>query len=846
MNVRLSVVVVCAVLIATLAAAQSPFVVTTLPAQSNTRSSNTSRFTAVGETLYFFAYPDGGSAALWKWTEAGGAERVKQIFPNYYHAPVDSLTMLKLGTKLLFSAAIDARGHELWITDGTTAGTTLVKDIYSGGGSAPTLHIVAGTKAYFTAYHPDNGRELWVTDGTEAGTMLVKDLTGDSASTYPIGFATAGGNAYFHAADQLFVTDGTAAGTTALASGVGGAPAGVINENVLFLGSDATHGRELWITNGTTGGTAMLADINPGAASSWGGLPTSFAQPGAAEDVLFVQTGSSLYFFAEDATNGRELWKTDGTASGTQLVKDITPGAASSGLSHLVASSAGVFFLVDRSTLWFSNGTADGTIALGSYPSVQAMAGASNGAYLITRDRELIFSNGTPGGTIEITGVTAGTAPHLTATGGMVLFNGNDGTPTGIEPWVTDGTQAGTHLLADIDSVLRPFPGLKWMRAAGSNVFFAYQSKIFRSDGTAAGTFEVAAFGSNTYYSPPAGSAIGSTFLFAAGTEETLGLWKSDGTLAGTTLVEPFADIDSIFTSSAGYGLLLASKTSTYNGTRLWATDGTSGGTVALGPTIADTFVDLAGRTYFLSGFHHWDGDRRELWRTDGTAASTRLILKGNFKHLAAAGGTLYLARHETATGHELWKSDGTGDHLTLVKDIRTGSASSSPSSFTPVGNVLFFIADDGVHGNELWRSDGTEAGTFMVKDIGAGSSSVLSDLVASGPYLYFTRRESGGSSSEMWRSDGTAAGTIRLTEPAHHNTWLTPFDGTLMFAGSDTFRGAELWQSDGSIGGTFPFADLIAGVTSSSPGSLTVARDLISSPPSMRSCGPFRARRRG
>ena len=78
------------------------------------------------------------------------------------------------------------------------------------------------------------------------------------------------------------------------------------------------HGWELWESNGTTLGTQMLIDINNvGSASSY---PANF-----------TATANYLYFSANDGTNGTKLWRTDGTAAGTVLVDNIDPGSGSSG-----------------------------------------------------------------------------------------------------------------------------------------------------------------------------------------------------------------------------------------------------------------------------------------------------------------------------------------------------------------------------------------------------------------------------------------------------------------------------------------------------------------------------------
>jgi ELWxxDGT repeat protein len=63
-------------------------------------------------------------------------------------------------------------GRELWKSDGTTAGTQLVKDIEPGRyGSDPRTLTAVGDVLFFS-----RGDELWKSDGSEAGTILVKDI----------------------------------------------------------------------------------------------------------------------------------------------------------------------------------------------------------------------------------------------------------------------------------------------------------------------------------------------------------------------------------------------------------------------------------------------------------------------------------------------------------------------------------------------------------------------------------------------------------------------------------------------------------------------------------------------
>ena len=81
--------------------------------------------------------------------------------------------------------------------------------------------------------------------------------------------------------------------------------------SLYFSAEDASHGWELWKSDGTTAGTFMVKDIRPG---SRGSRPRSL-----------TAVGGMLFFTADDGIHGWELWKSDGTQAGTVMVKDIWP-----------------------------------------------------------------------------------------------------------------------------------------------------------------------------------------------------------------------------------------------------------------------------------------------------------------------------------------------------------------------------------------------------------------------------------------------------------------------------------------------------------------------------------------
>jgi ELWxxDGT repeat protein len=193
----------------------------------------------------------------------------------------------------------------------------------------------------------------------------------------------------------------------------------------------------------------------------------------------------------------------------------------------------------------------------------------------------------------------------------------------------------------------------------------------------------------------------------------------------------------------------------------------------------------------------------------------------GSFPHeLTKVSETFYFGALRGDTGGELWRSDGTAAGTRLVKDVRPGPASSGILELTAAGNTLFFTADDGVNGIELWRSDGTEAGTYLVKNIGSGgTSSKPRSLVAVGDVLYFAATDDAG--RELWRSDGTEKGTyrvadIRMGSASSDPDKLVSHNGAIVFTADDGEHGIEPWISDGSAAGTHLLEDVSRGASSS------------------------------
>lgn len=425
-------------------------------------------------------------------------------------------------------------------------------------------------------------------------------------------------------------------------------------------------------------------------------------------DESLMGIGKRLFFVASGGGHGNELWKSDGTPAGTKMVKNIHP------------DDCGEF------------------------------GGGSD-----------------PGGFTNVDGT---------------LFFGATDCKHGAEIWRSDGTRSGTRRLTRIPNGNGESPGN--LTNVDGRLFFSRSEYVadpprlwFRSE-----------------------------------------LWKSDGTRSGTKLV--YRSFWSQEHFVGGFrnlnGTLLFTANARYRGHELWKSDGTRAGTRVVkdinsgrGSSYPSSFRRLGRRLFFAAddGIHG-----SELWKSDGTRHGTKLVKDINRSYggrgisrpefLTNVDGRLFFSAYRSDTGRELWKSDGTRARTKLVRDIYPGdiSSGSDPRSLANIGGKLFFEAEDPTHGRELWKSDGTRAGTKLVKDIDPGVDGFASEPTHfDGGVLFGAGEPSHG--GELWWSDGTRAGT-RMVEDINPGTnssyprWLAKAGHAVFFEANDGTHGSALWKA--------------------------------------------------
>jgi ELWxxDGT repeat protein len=687
-----------------------------------------------------------------------------------------------------------------------------------------------GSRAVFVVGRGDedeSASELWTTDGTDAGTERLRtflDLSAqvvgsDGRIAFVLVFQP---SSYPKRPATLWRTDGTPEGTFALTRTVltsfGNA---VIHQgSLVFSACTEETDCEPWASDGTPGGTRRLRDITPG---PYGSDPRG----------PFLSLGDRVYFFAT-APDGPGLWGTDLTRQGTRRVA-LLP--LYSNPQDLQAAGERLFFVgKPQGSLWTSDGTAGGTRPVppfdgssGRTPKASRLLGAVGGIeYFSGVDPALgpqvYRTDGTPGGTRRLTSFPRSRQePEVTEAiplADRLLFVGSD-----LKLWTSGGSRASTHPLTGCAGGC-PAPFLSYQGFSrttdGRLAFFVgavgNDVEPWVTDGTAAGTRRLLELCANGYCGSYVtfGPVIRGRVLFAAGGD----LWSTDGTPTGTWRVGEGAyapDQAPLPVAAAGSHLVFAgfdksadpgtfvpqlkSSTGRLRSERILDLPLRDG--LGSSPTVFTALGDDV--LFFACGSPPYG-----VWKTRGTPETTVQVTdvqaacfpRTNARPLVVLGGVAYFAAIRNGDyWTELWRTDGTPEGTWQVSHVGPDKYVTTLNVFR--GKVLFAaeqIAGDATERRTtLWSTDGTAAGTAPLFDLPA---IFVYDLAVFEDALYFQGESRDNNlSNQIFRSDGTAAGTHALFPgggdmPPHF----------LRFGGQTFIASAgDLWRTDGTPEGTRP-----------------------------------------
>lgn len=736
---------------------------------------------------------------------------------------------------------------------GTAQTVTQVDDVFTGAGTDPdglgeggARNGTLGGLTYFAGTDQDSGAELWVSDGSAAGTRRFADICPGLCSSEPENFHVEGSRVYFTADDgrrglELWsLHDGDAAPSIVLDIHPGAGSSNPANfvQTVLLVGTvpvqrtyftatDPLRGRELWrLANGFA---SFEFDIEPGLAGS---NPLPIGALGNARVLLLATTGGL----------GREPHAAVYASStlppvAVPLIENLVDNgditaAVSLGNIGLIAVRLSDGPVSQSSQLWRTLGSAANTERLLVGTGLSELRGLMLHQNLslafFTADTgqnpELFVSDGTDAGTRAVMDDSSivGTPRALTPLGDWLLFLAGGAAADTVELWRSDGG-SDTHLIGILpgegsvsdagmvraadgqraylhhaDQLLRtnssgsqvglvralggPGPIADVQATSGLNVLISHDAgageEPFHSDGTFAGTIALGNLNASAGDADPSGlMPIGERMTFnpAASDLNPGSAFSTEGSAATTESyfaqsLRPLGQLDGFLVGAGVAGAYAFG-------------DGTAIGTAPFdGPVSRSSdsglpfrcSAELDGLLYFIGN----SSGGNELYRSDGSTAGTSpttdietddgpgLVLPcvaGSLGGVLAVGGrVLFVGDLDGSTGIELLASNGIDPPL-LVADVNPGNTSSSPRHLTRFGDRVVFSADTAEHGRELWISDGSPEGTQLLRDIRHGTEgSDPHSLVAVGDRVAFLATTL-ATGTELWATDGTAEGTLQL-----------------------------------------------------------------------------------
>jgi ELWxxDGT repeat protein len=447
-----------------------------------------------------------------------------------------------IGTNLVFAQVVSNNTMQLFLTDGTAAGTSTLSNFAQNQYGLVSDSIAINGKVYvalessLACCEPD----LWATDGTSAGTIRIDSNEGyPTFHLQPSSFRAFGQSVALltdteNQGVQLSMVNTTTNALTILATGSGasnGSTIAAMDGYILYLSGSPNAGQQLWRSDGTLAGTAMVTNMGPG---------VQFSQLG--QNIVMTRVGDRATFQAENAQHGPQLWSSDGTAQGTgPLIATRTPSG--SGYVQPLLGVAGThgYYAVYNGTdfrVVVTDGTVAGTHVLTDAGPLDEngiadtqVAGDDTLAFLYTyhldasgNTKHLYAYSPQSNALTHLQDAALGDGGPMLVYAGQLYFRGSDPVHSD-NPWVSDGTVAGTHILMNLSNV-SPIAGND--SASSENdapVTINVLANDFESGGTidttsvqigskpAHGSVSVTASGSTTY-TPVAGFAGSDSFTY--------------------------------------------------------------------------------------------------------------------------------------------------------------------------------------------------------------------------------------------------------------------------------------------------------------------------------------------
>ena len=767
------------------------------------------------DKFYFFAINNNNKNTLWSSDGTlSGTQNIYTTTNNYISYPNKGIIFQN---KLYFSGYIPEIASQFWVSDGTSLGTNLVKSDFSGNvkGDIFEMGVFNNQLFFILTQNRDAGtgynfRSLWKSDGTYNGTTIVfsgGQLQGivkyknylvfsnqqpdyaypwhafikmslDNFS-YTTHFTTFSNRHFIFNDNFYFITynpsntnssqlrivndDFTYNNFVATLSDKISNAWVFVGINLFYIQTESTifnqspdyyyKTYDLFASDGTTGGTKKFSDLN-----------SNIKVTDSNNAINLID--NTLYFNAFHPTNGYELWQTNGTISGTSLVKDLNLKKASSKPEHFTDFGNKILFFANDiehgRELWGINTpTEEVKLELDLTHSSQILEDISsnkidkndfgvinNKLIYINPELQKIFSydgTNTPV-VLENSWIDHKSDDDFFFTkynGKLYYRSGRNTINTGSELWATDGTPAGTTLIRDLN-VGYNGSHPRNLIVLNSKLLFTINSPpaICKTDGTTNGTFITQIFPNNLFILPYTGVVNSSKYFF------------------------------SVYNFTTGQG-------------ELWtATENT---VVKIKNVYVDNFQEKMQVISDIVYFKNANSPTPELWRSDGTTAGTYIIesLPNNSpRDLFTFNQSLYFTITEGQTT-SIYKTDGSINGKIKVKTLDNNYSYTNTKKFLINANkFIFSLTQYYPHREEIWESDGTEDGTKRIytlrKDIPPVSESGISEFFLKNNTLYFAV-DDGINGKELWKMDLDCKNSLVVNQSI--NTASNHLSGNTIFA---------------------------------------------------------------